>query len=510
MNDDRRVFPPPPPPVRKVRVCVIGSVLRLVEEGDMLPPLPASLKKGGAARLLALLVLSHQTYWTHRQIAEALWGQSHETAPEEARKSANTRQALSRLHREWEPLVESGFVPLLGKRGQEIFLHREAYSSDIEHAARLHKTAQRCEPGTPKAHQAWHALLSLCEPGTVLDGWDDDFLKTPRSQVNHWMQEALVQLAENAERSGNPKAARRAARHVLGDTIGTGEFSARAHAVMERLQSRKPPLPLMPAPVNQPLASAFASPLHLPFPEYGNSFLGRDEEMRELNARIAEPATRLVTLVGPGGVGKTRLLAQWAKAWQKAQTAPSAAEAARPLFLVNLASLVDADFVPPVTAAALHLPPTKGDPAAHIGDYLRGTFRPILLFDNAEHLLPPPFLQPGEASQSDGLRDFFNQLIRDAPNATLVVTSRQRLQLRAETVLTVSPLPCPPVPPVHPPGISAKEAATRTQSEADALGQWSSVRLFLDRGRQVKSSFAQRKSDVATVAQMVHLLDACP
>ena len=163
-----------------------------------------------------------------------------------------------------------------------------------------------------------------------------------------------------------------------------------------------------------PLRSLYRASLPTPL----SSFLGREVEVAEVVSLCTAGGARLVTLLGPGGIGKTRLALRAA--------ADAAGEYPDGVYWVELASLRDPALILPVVAQALYL---REQPDRDIGtllvERLRGA-RILLVLDNAEHLLP------------EGAAAF--QVIGDVEGPRLLVTSRARLRLPGEHVYTVPPL----------------------------------------------------------------------
>jgi len=155
---------------------------------------------------------------------------------------------------------------------------------------------------------------------------------------------------------------------------------------------------------------------NLPVP--ATPFLGRDRDLAEVGELLVGEGTRLLTLTGPGGTGKTRLALQAA--------AESAEHFPDGIWWVPLAPVRDPALVLPTVAAALE---TKEDAGLSLQDALRTALfgrRALLLLDNAEHLLP------ALAGQLSALREI------EGPS--ILVTSRERLQLQGEHIYAVSPL----------------------------------------------------------------------
>ena len=155
---------------------------------------------------------------------------------------------------------------------------------------------------------------------------------------------------------------------------------------------------------------------NLPVP--ATAFLGRDQELVEVRELLTANGTRLLTLTGPGGTGKTRLALQAAA--ESAESFPDG------IWWVPLAPLRDPELVLPTVAAALE---TKEEADRSVEDALRTALfgrRALLLLDNAEHLLPV----------------FAEQLsaLREIEGPSVLVTSRERLQLQGEHIYAVAPL----------------------------------------------------------------------
>src|SRR5690349_14226119 len=155
-------------------------------------------------------------------------------------------------------------------------------------------------------------------------------------------------------------------------------------------------------------------------PESLTSFVGRERELAEIKHRL--PTTRLMTLTGTGGLGKTRL------------AQPAAAEmldAYRDgVWFVDLAPLGDPALVPSAVAAVLHVREVAGQPLLTVlCNHLR-TRQSLLILDNCEHVL-------------DGCARMTGALLREAAQVTVMATSREALHLAGEWAFPLSPLPLP-------------------------------------------------------------------
>src|SRR5262245_38460776 len=192
--------------------------------------------------------------------------------------------------------------------------------------------------------------------------------------------------------------------------------------------------------------------LGLPFQP--TAFIGRDAELAEIAGMLSSPAYRLVTLLGPGGIGKTRLAIQVA--------ASHTAAFADGVAFVALASTGTPSQIASAIGDALNLSfAGRPDPTAHLLGYLRERHM-LLVLDNFEHLL-------------DGA-DLVSDILVGAPRVTLLITSRERLNLQAEWPFDVDGLAYP-----H----QAPHAAGAPPSLAD-LTSYSAVQLFVQRARQLE------------------------
>ena len=170
------------------------------------------------------------------------------------------------------------------------------------------------------------------------------------------------------------------------------------------------------------IARARAHPNHhLPRPP--TPFVGRAAELAAIGRRLDDPDCRLLTLVGPGGAGKTRLALEAVRERRS--------DYLEGVFFVNLAPVGAAANLPVTIAGALDLPlHEKQPPRAQLLNHLQER-ETLLLLDNFEHLLAP---DAGQAEEAAGL---VRALIDAAPDVTLLITSRHRLRLRAEWTFPV-------------------------------------------------------------------------
>jgi non-specific serine/threonine protein kinase len=201
-------------------------------------------------------------------------------------------------------------------------------------------------------------------------------------------------------------------------------------------------------------------------------FFGREPEIAQIKERLAE--WRLVSLTGPGGVGKTRLSLRAAE--------EALADFAAGVWFVDLAPLSDPSLVPQQVLASLGLPDEPGRPsletlAAHLRDR-----QALVVLDNCEHLL-------------EACAGLASSLMRACPQLRLLATSREALGLGAESVFPVPSLPFPN------PG---QAIVSETLIDYDA------VRLFVDRARRVQPNYEVTPRNAHAVARICQRLDGIP
>ncbi len=218
-----------------------------------------------------------------------------------------------------------------------------------------------------------------------------------------------------------------------------------------------------------------AAPPRMPHPL--TELIGREEEVREIKMRLA--SSRLVTLTGTGGVGKTRLALAVAE--------EVAVDYADGVWFVELASLSDPALVAQTVATALSLHEVAGRPSAMtVADFLRER-QALLVLDNCEHLL----------SVSAPLTAAW---LSDCPSLCILATSRQPLGLTGEVAWRVPSLATPP----------PEALGTQDKNLVAILMEYSAVRLFVERVVGSGAVFALTVQNVAAVAQICHRLEGVP
>jgi predicted ATPase/DNA-binding SARP family transcriptional activator len=216
------------------------------------------------------------------------------------------------------------------------------------------------------------------------------------------------------------------------------------------------------------LSNLTRSPANIPI--QATRFIGRETELGELAYLLAQPECRMLTLIGPGGVGKTRLGIQAISQIQVPQ--PDG------IYYISLVSHLNPTTIYNPIAEALNLSfNNPGDQVAQLIDHLRYK-RMLLLLDNFEHLLPAT--------------SFLIQLLEAAPGLRIMLTSRERLNLHMETIFEVRGLPFPHRP------------------DDPDFEHYSAVQLFIQNARRVSPGFALHTEDKASLIRICILVEGLP
>lgn len=199
-------------------------------------------------------------------------------------------------------------------------------------------------------------------------------------------------------------------------------------------------------------------------------FVGRESEFADLEKLLSEPGTRLVTIVGIGGIGKTRLALEVAKSQLKIFSDG--------VFLVSLGSLASGEAILPAIAEAVTLSFYEGHThKKQLTDYLSGK-RILLILDNFEHLL-------------DGA-SLVAEILKEAPKVKILATSRVVLNIQGEHQFYLG-------------GLSIPE-----NESTDILETYSAIQLFFDAARRVRPDFRITEDSRQHVVTVCKLVDGMP
>ena len=206
-------------------------------------------------------------------------------------------------------------------------------------------------------------------------------------------------------------------------------------------------------------------------PEPISELIGRDDELREILSLAA--AHRLVTLTGPGGIGKTRLGSEVAR-----RLLPNIVDG---VWAIELSPLSDPELVPVAVATALGLELTSGTASPlSVASALRSK-QLMLVLDNCEHVV-------------DAVAEMAEALLRASPAARVIVTSREPLRADGEWIYPVPPLAVP---------------AEGSPDNEDPL-RYGAVRLFVERARAAAPHFSPDARVAAAIVGICRRLDGIP
>ena len=268
-------------------------------------------------------------------------------------------------------------------------------------------------------------------------------------------------------------------------------------------------VPVPPASLPLPTATLSLGDAPLPasspphnLPIQLTSFVGRTAELTAILDQLADPNVRLLTLVGAGGMGKTRLAIESAQRLFAFGSAHAAVPAHEQLpvndqpptfpdgiFFVGLAALNRGTEVALAVAAAVGLNLTGGDPQQMVSRFLQ-TKQLLLILDNFEHLLVAP----------DGTADdptpravsVVAALLQRAPGVKILVTSREKLNLPGEQIYGIY-------------GMEIGTATALAMAEAAA-----SVQLFVQRARRVQPGFTLTAKNLPALVRICQLVEGMP
>jgi predicted ATPase len=185
------------------------------------------------------------------------------------------------------------------------------------------------------------------------------------------------------------------------------------------------------------------------------------------------PSKRLVTIVGPGGIGKTTVALATAHHLKDSYS--------HSVCFVDLASIVDPVLISGTVASALGLATVSQDPVSRVIEFLRNK-RMLMVLDDCEHVI-------------EGAALLAEKLIAGAPGVDVIATSRESLRAKAEWVLGLAPMDLPP------------RGVVLTAAQAISF---SAIELFVERALATLDTFELSDADASTVAEICRQLDGLP
>jgi predicted ATPase/DNA-binding SARP family transcriptional activator len=451
--------------------------------------------------LLAYLAVENTRAHRREKLANLLWPEM-----SERRARASLSQALYNLRAllgerdSKSPLFKASpqQVQLCdsGRCQVDVLEFKRLYQFTEQHP---HRQIETCPPCVTQLQDA----INLCS-GRFLDGFSipdsysfEEWILLTRERLQHLTEKALHTLANHHARHNNyPRAiefARRqieldpwreaAHRQLMHFLVLDGQRSAALAQYKSCCKALTKELNVQPQAKTTDLFhqirdgevihAPFASPPHN-LPASLTPFVGRDAEIRKLRQHLNEPACRLITLVGVGGSGKTRLALEAAQC--ELHSYPHG------VFLVSLAPLQAVTAIDPTVADALGVTFHESeDPHQQLLE----TFRKksiLLIMDNFEHLL-------------DGV-DWVLELLRFAPDVTVLATSRTRLNVKGEHIMFVEGLDFP----------EGKTGLLPSKRYKD----YSAIQLFVGAAQRIYPGFDLSQKNAPAIAKICQLVQGMP
>ena len=451
--------------------------------------------------LLAYLAVERQQAHRRESLAALLW-------PAQPDKQArhNLRQALSNLRQVLQDHDDDRAFLLIDRH--EVWLNPQAnVQVDVAHLAALsaactnhrHRQPDTCLPCLQRLAE----MVALYQ-GDFLAGFSladsapfEEWALLKREWLHRQVIDALTLLADYAERRGDVDAARRYARQQ----VALEPWREEAHRQLIRLlaqsgqrsaalaqyaacrQAMAQELGAVPAAeterlyqliIHDGLPPLLTPPASLPQPP--TPFSGRAQERAALAELLATPDSRLITLIGPGGIGKSRLALQVAEDQRGLY--------ANGLFWADLSAVQDATQIVPTLAHSLQLTFHRhGTPQQQLRNYLRHK-RLLLVLDGVEHL--------------PDLARLLAPLLSESPQVLFLVTSRRRLGLQEEQLFTLA-------------GLAYRETAVfphpTTGSSDD---QHEAVTFLRQQIERLARAFQPDAADHKALVAICHLVEGMP
>jgi predicted ATPase/Tfp pilus assembly protein PilF len=367
--------------------------------------------------------------------------------------------------------------------------------------------------------QEFLALLDRGDPSQALDLYRGPFLagfylKHWSTELEEWIYDTREHLAARARRAMLELAERPAARERFHEASRLAEAAFRlpgaaalepdeivrlhtllvagdsplASGVRREASGFGIDLATSPADARERLRRLFGAPgTTAPhnLPKRSTALVGRDLELTDVATLLARPDCPLLTLVGPAGVGKTRLAVQAAHDQHALGAFPGG------VYFVALEPLSSARSLASAVASALAIELAgPEEPMRRIIDHI-GEREMLLVLDNAEHILAR---SDGTAAAGEDVASVITDLVAACPDLTLLVTSRARLDLEEERTFPVAGLPYP----------------QRDQVPLDEARRFDAVELFVRRAKRARADFDLGEENVADVLRLCRIVEGLP
>jgi len=456
----------------------------------------AGFTSNKARGLLAYLALHAGQKHARQELADLLW-------PDGKKPLSNLREALSNLRKVLDDkkaspsffIVDDDFVQFNLTEDDEVDVNNleELLKACRQHP---HRRLQSCHSCKQRLEQAVDLYRGGFLEGLVIEGSErwQEFLTLNREHYRRFTYEALMNLATHHELLQQYDVAEAYAQRW----ITLEPFDEDAHRLMMRVLAfqgkRRAALnqyellrraleiegfDLGPEPETVLLyeqirtnALVPPAPIVVKLPVQTTRFIGRERELSEITSLLEDPRHRLISVLGPGGVGKTRL-AIAAAARQRGVFADG-------IYFVSCVAIHSSETVVITIARELNLA-LEGpeDPTVQLLRYLQ-TKEVLIVLDNLEHLL------------DTALVDLLVQIQHRAPHVSILATSRARLNLASERQILIDGLEVP------------------AQNQLAELDNFSAVQLFVEQAQRVRPDFVLQDANRASVGNICRMLEGMP